>query len=309
MRVSKPRGGGRSPPAGGGSSASEPPAKGDEDRPRRGSDSRAGARRQRERERDRRLEHKAGSAGGPILAGLAEVAAIAREMLAIPASMALGLAERLGLAILAVLRFLRPIALAALALARRGIDFAARELTPARAIGAVALAACVLLAVSQFLDYREVRAGVPAYAEVEQVAPPPQVSGTTRTAGSAHLYLLLAVAIGAGALVILSMLGRWRLARLLFPLGLLALAIAVFIDAPAGLDEGATAIQFEGAEARLLGAFWVEVTAAAVIAICGPLLALALRPQRAARRRAARADRPRRRPSLRRSRVQGAGAR
>ena len=119
------------------------------------------------------------------------MAAIGREMLAIPASMALGLAERLGLAILAVLRFLRPIALAALALARRGIGFAARELTPARAIGAVALAACVLLAASQFLDYREVRAGVPAYAEVEQVAPPPQVSGTTRTAGSAHLYVLL----------------------------------------------------------------------------------------------------------------------
>ena len=44
--------------------------------------------------------------------------------------------------------------------------------------------------------------------------------------------MLLAVAIGAAALVILSMLGRWRLARLLFPLGLLAVAIAVFIDAP-----------------------------------------------------------------------------
>ena len=173
MRLRKPRDGGRS-------GATEPPPKSDEDRPRRRSDTPRGRRRPREPGRDRQLERKAGSAGGPILAGLAEVAAIGREMLAIPASMALGLAERLGLAILAVLRFLRPIALAALALARRGIDFAARELTPARAIGAVALAACVLLAASQFLDYREVRAGVPAYAEVEQVAPPPQVSGTTR---------------------------------------------------------------------------------------------------------------------------------
>lgn len=256
-------------------------------------------------DRERRRP-SARAAAGPLLAGLAEVAAIAREMLAIPAAMALGLAERLGLAILWVLRFLRPIALAALALTRRAIDAGARELTPARAIAAVALAAALLLAVSQFVDYREVRAGVDAYAEVEEVAPAPQVSGSAETAGSAHLYVLVLVALAAGALVILAMLGRWRLARLLFPLGLVGVAVAVFIDAPAGLDEGIFATQFQGAEARLLGAFWVELWASAVIAICGPLLSLALRPQRAAR---GRAERPRRRFSFGRSRVQGAGAR
>jgi hypothetical protein len=238
----------------------------------------------------------------------AGVLVIGREMLAIPASIALGLAERLGLAILAVLRFLRPAALTALGLARSVLSWAAKELTPARAAAGVALAACVLLAISQFLEYREVRAGVPASAELEQIAPPPQVSGTARSAGSAHAYALLVVALASGAIVVLSMLGRWRLARLLLPLGLLAVAVAVFIDAPAGLDEGATAIQFEGAEARLLGPFWVQVAAAAVIAACGPLLALFLRPQRAPRAsRAGRVRRPRRRAALGGSPVQGAG--
>ncbi len=42
------------------------------------------------------------------------------------------------------------------------------------------------------------RAGVPAYADVEQVAPPPTVSGSKETAGSAHLYVLLLAAIARG---------------------------------------------------------------------------------------------------------------
>ena len=151
---------------------------------------------------------------------------------------------------------------------------------PPAPIAGVALAACVLLAISQFVDYREVRAGVAAYAEVELVAPAPTVDGSQETAGSAHLFVLLLAAIGAGVLVVLSMLGRWRLARLLFPIGVVSVLIICLVDAPAGLDEGEFAIQFQGAEARLLGAFWVEVTAAAVIALCGPLLALVLRPQR-----------------------------
>ncbi|HEY5908746.1 MAG TPA: hypothetical protein VIZ31_11935 [Vicinamibacteria bacterium] len=215
--------------------------------------------------------------------GGVEILAIAREMVAIPAGSALRLAEWLGLGILAVLRFLRPIAVAALHLARRGLKIAADEITPARALAAVTLAAAILLAVSQFLDYREVRAGVPAYADVEQVAPPPTVSGSTETAGSAHLYVLLLAAIASGVIVVLSMLGRWRLARLLLPIGLACLLITVLVDAPSGLDEGATAMQFQGAEARLLGAFWVEVTSAVVIALCGAMLAVQVRPKRARR--------------------------
>jgi len=278
-------------------------------RPRRGERERGPRRRAtalaRLRERARRADvrGRAGKLWTPLAAGLGEVLAIGREMLAIPASIALGLAERLGLGILAVLRFGRPIALAALRTAKRGIDIAATELTPARAIAAAALAAALFLCVSQFLDYREVRAGVPAYADVEQVAPAPRVEGTAHDTGSAHGYALVLVGLGAGALTVLSMLGRWRLARLLFPLGLAAVAVAILIDVPAGLDEGMTAVEFEGAEARLLGPFWVQLASAAVIALCGPMLALQLRPGGA--RRAPGGARERR-GAIGGSRVQGA---
>ena len=123
----------------------------------------------------------------------------------------------------------------------------------------MALAAAVLLAVSQFLDYREVRAGVPAYAGVEAVAP--AAAGRrarAETAGSAHAYVLRRWPRSRRVLVVLAMLGRWRLARLLlFRRAGRAVAIAVLIDAPDGLDEGATAIAVRGRRGaparRLLG--------------------------------------------------------
>ncbi len=108
-------------------------------------------------QRSRQARGGAQKAGTVLKTGGVEILAIAREMVAIPAGYALRLAEWLGLGILAVLRFLRPIALAALDLARRGLKIAAREITPARALAAVTLAAAILLAVSQFLDYREVQ--------------------------------------------------------------------------------------------------------------------------------------------------------
>jgi hypothetical protein len=83
------------------------------------------------------------------------------------------------------------------------------------------------------------------------------------------------------------------------------------VDAPSGLDEGDAAIQFSGAEARLLGPFWVQVMAGAVIALGGVMLAAAMRPARAPRRRAAGADGRARRsggPSIGSTGVQGAGS-
>src|SRR5215210_4853860 len=148
-------------------------------RARRPSERRPGDRSERPRERGAQA---ASGAGRALLAGVGEVLAIGTEMLRIPAEMALGLAERLGLLILAAWRFLRPLLLALLTLLRRGLAIAERELTPLRAVVGVLVAAAILLAVSQFLDYREVRAGVPAYQDVELVAPPPQVTGSTRTA-------------------------------------------------------------------------------------------------------------------------------
>jgi hypothetical protein len=214
----------------------------------------------------------------PFVAGLAEVAAIGREMLRIPAEFALEVAERLGLVVLAAWRRLVPLMQTGLVLARRGLAVAEREVTPLRAVAVVGLLACGLLAATQFLDYRDVQAGVPAYEGVEDVAPAPVVSGTEETAGSAHLYVLLAVALAAAAMIVMSLRGRSGAGRLIFVLGLAAVAVAAFIDAPQGLDEGAVATQFEGARAHLLGPFWVQLFAGAVIAACGPLLALGRRP-------------------------------
>lgn len=252
----------------------------------------------------RDLRGGAGKLAGPLLAGGAEILAIAREMVALPADLWMRAAERLGELVLAAVRWLWPFVLAALDRGRDLVSFLSREVTPARGVATVTVVAAALLAVTQFVDYREVRAGVPAYAEVDQVAPAPTVDGTRETAGSAHLYVLVLAAIAAAMIVVLSMQGRWRMARLLFPLGLAGVAVALLVDAPAGLDEGIVATQFQGAEARLLGPFWVEVTASAVLALCGPLLSMALRPAPGGRG-AARARAPRHTP-VSGGRMQGA---
>jgi hypothetical protein len=243
----------------------------------------------------------------PFAVGLTEVLAIAREMLAIPAQMALGLAERIGEVVLALWRLALPVMKRGLVLGRRGLAIAERQVTPARAVAAVIAAAAVLLGVAQFVDYREVRAGVPAYAGVENVAPPPQVAGTVKETGSAHAFLPLALSVATLAVLWLAMRGRWRLSRLLVVLGVAVVALSLLVDMPKGLDEGQVAIQFQGAEASLLGGFWVQLSAGVVIALCGPLLALALRPDSARGRRRARRRAPRlRRPRIARSRAQGA---
>jgi hypothetical protein len=161
---------------------------------------------------------------------------------------------------------------------RAGFGTARREppLTPARGIAAVLVVAIGVLAISQFLDYREVRAGVPAYSGIESVAPAPLIAGTEASLGSSHAYLGLLLAAAALVLVVAAMRGRWQLARLLLPIGLAVILISLLIDAPKGLDESAVAVQFEGAEARLLGPFWAQLFAGVVIAACGPLLALNL---------------------------------
>jgi hypothetical protein len=230
--------------------------------------------------------------GSPLAAGAAEILAIGREMLAIPAAMALGLAERIGLVVLAGWRFLRPLLISLLAAARSALRVLERVVTPARAVAAVAIAAAVLLAIAQFVDYREVRAGVPAYAEVESIAPPPQIEGSAETIGSAHAFLPLAASIATIAIVVLAMAGRWRLPRVLLFIGLAVIALTLALDLPKGLDEGSAAIEFQGAEARLLGAFWVQLACGVVIAASGPLLAAALRP-RGARAQRSRSRRPR----------------
>src|SRR4029079_2484971 len=97
-------------------------------------------------------------------------------------------------------------------------------ITPARAAALVLIAAGVLLAVSQFIDYRAVEIGQPGYAGLPQVADVP--TEAARTAGDAHAYLL--VPIGLAAVVIGSLAlvrERRNLGLLVAALGLVSIAV------------------------------------------------------------------------------------
>jgi hypothetical protein len=186
-----------------------------------------------------------------------------------------------------------------------------RTLTPTVVIAAVIVAAAIVLIVSQFLDYREVQAGVPAYRDVSDVVAAPRVPGSVATAGSAHAYLMIPLALAAIVLTVGALGGRWRLARLVVLAGLIVIAISLLVDVPKGLDEGNAAVQFEGAEARLLGAFWAQLSAGVVIAACGVLLGLELarspaHGRRGAGRRPRRSSETSRRAARRSSGVEGA---
>ena len=64
----------------------------------------------------------------------------------------------------------------ACAAAVRGTTRASAVVTPRRALGTVIAAAGICLVVSQFLDYRAVEIGQPAYAGLPSVAHPPTVA-------------------------------------------------------------------------------------------------------------------------------------
>jgi hypothetical protein len=180
-------------------------------------------------------------------------------------------AERIGELELRLLRLLRGPAVAAIATTRRWLLLAQREVTPERAVAAVIVAAAVLLAASQFSDYRGVRIGAPQYDPVESVAPAPQVD--RETAGHAHAYVLLPLALVSIVAAASALRGRWRIARIVSLVGFAALVVSLLIDAPKGLQEGSSGIAFEGARAVLIGGFWVQVSSAAVLVIGGLLLA------------------------------------
>jgi hypothetical protein len=208
-----------------------------------------------------------GARGGAI-----ELLKLAREMLVIPAQLWLALAEIVGVAVLAVWRrALKPVLLAALAALRAVYRFALRHVRPVHGVIAVTAVAIVALAASQWVDYRGISVGTNAYSEsVQMVAPAPEVA--RERAGEAHSWVMLPLAAAAAVVAVIAIRGRRRLARLLIPIGLAVIAIAVFADAPKGLDEGAAAISYEGAEARLLEGFWLQIVAGGVLVVCGLLL-------------------------------------
>ena len=180
----------------------------------------------------------------------------------------------------------------------RGTTRASAVVTPPRAICAVILASAACLVVSQFVTYSSVEIGTSAYAGLPAAAPP-KVGG--ETAGEAHAYLMIPIAllaaIAAGAAL---KTGRRGLGRIVFLLGLAAVALTLLVDLPAGLDAGAQTSRFAGAKAVLEEGFYAQLAAAAGLLI-GGLLYYArpcrIRTNSSGRAASARRRRPRRRAS------------
>jgi hypothetical protein len=192
-------------------------------------------------------------------------------------------ARRLRPAGVLLLRGLSGIEKLLLRAATRGRAAATRAsavLTPERAICLTIVAAAALLIAAQFVEYRAVEIGQQGYAGLPAAAPP---TVDSKTAGQAHAYLLIPVALLAIAMALVALRNERRrgLGRIVFALGLLSLAVVLLVDLPAGLDVGAEATRFSGAEAVLHDGFYAQIAAAAGLMLGGALLVLA--PKAAAR--------------------------
>lgn len=169
--------------------------------------------------------------------------------------------------------------------ARRAGSWLALRLTPARTTAAVGLAACGLLAASQFIDYRAVEIGTPEYLAHADLGVTPLPRTGAETPEAAHGYAVVALALGATIALVLALRGRWRLGRLAATLGAVAVGIILAIDLPEGTDAGALASQYEGASPILLEGFYAELAAAGALIAAGLLAARYGRPLRRARHR------------------------
>ncbi len=157
----------------------------------------------------------------------------------------------------------------ALAAATRGATRASAVITPRRAIAGVVLASAVCLIVSQFVSYRSVEIGQAGYSGLPAAAPPTVAS---KSAGEAHFYLLVPVALLAAAVAAATVRSDRRgLGRIVIGLGLLSLLVIGLVDLPSGLDAGAEASRFSGATAVLEDGFYAEVAAAAGLVVGGLL--------------------------------------
>jgi len=146
-------------------------------------------------------------------------------------------------------------------------------LRPELAVAAVAAAAAALLGLSQFVHYTIVEVDASAYrGSIGRVAPAP--TAAPQDAGAAHAYVLLGIAVLALVLIALTLLGRWRFGRLVALCGLIGIAVSLIIDLPQGLDAGRAGIAYEGSKAILTEGFYAQLSASAVLAFSGALLAV-----------------------------------
>jgi len=175
------------------------------------------------------------------------------------------------------------------AIAHATASWTERNVTPLSTVAFVGIAAAVGLGISQFFNFHGVAVDAPEYAgEVGSVANVPIVG--TKTAGSAHLWVLIPIAVAAVVLIVATYRGETRFAPGVFLCGLLGLAVALAIDLPQGLDAGRAGLAFSGADAVLLQGFWAEVACSATLMLCGVLLGLYSRGVSAERKRRWRAE-------------------
>jgi hypothetical protein len=199
-------------------------------------------------------------------------------------------------ALIALLLELAQLAIARLGALLTGVSLAVAEwmrryVTPRSTVAFVGGCAAVLLGVAQFSDYHGVAVDAPNYAgEIGRTAPAP-ITGT-EDAGSAHVWVLLPIAALALLLLIGAYRGNRRLAAGVATCGVIGLAVAIAIDLPQGLETGREGLAFYGADAELLGGFWVEVASSATLILTGCLLPLYSRdPARRRKQRRARRSR------------------
>lgn len=234
------------------------------------------------RERRRRGESAAETRAKLVRAAKAvavDLLGIAREILRWPAR----IWKALGKVILAAwMRGVLPTWRVVMRALRVALAFGERTVTPARGLAVVALAATITLGASQSGNYRAVEVGKPAYTKVEDVAQAPQVAKAMPR--SAHGIWVFAIAVASLFVTVFAVWRNYRLARLLLFLGLAVVAITLLTDRPEGLRLGTVGEAYAGAQAVLLGPFWVQLFSGATLAIVGPLLALQLRAERAVRR-------------------------
>ncbi len=227
-------------------------------------------------------------AGRRLLAALAAVFALFFEVLGFFLNVLIAIGRRLAGPIGAVLR-----------IAGRAARAGSRLLTPARALAIVVAGAAVLLALSQYADYRTVAIGNDAYSGVQSLAPAPE-TGRLPT-GDAHSYVFVPVAIACLLLLAVATIGRrWRACRLITLAGIAAVLVALIVDRPAGLDPGDAAIAFQGVHASLIGGFYAQIAAGILLIGSSTLLARELRLAAAGARSRSSGDEPAARRARRR---------
>src|SRR5436190_14835753 len=152
--------------------------------------------------------------GRAVILALGDVLGIVRELVAWPVRLLIGVAELLGRAVLTVWRAaVLPVIRIVYGVASWALRFGEREVTPARTLTVVALAATVVLGASQFSDYRAVQVGAPQYSGVENIAPAPEVD--QKSPRTAHGVSVFAIPVASLFVTVFAATRNWRLARLL----------------------------------------------------------------------------------------------